>query len=83
MFEPGGLPSANLPINGTAGSSFQGLLYLPSREVTINSVSNVTSDKVTMVFSSLILNATNWKFEAGAMKMTASSNGDKTVYLTQ
>jgi Flp pilus assembly protein TadG len=73
MFEPSGLANTNLPINGTSGSSLQGLLYLPSRDVTINSVSNVSADKVTMVFSSLIFNALNWSFDAGAISMGVSS----------
>jgi Flp pilus assembly protein TadG len=73
MFEPGGLANTNLPINGTSGSTMQGLLYLPSRDVTINSVSNVSADKITMVFSSLILNSLNWKFDAGNIAMTTSS----------
>jgi len=73
MFEPAGLANTNLPINGTSGSVMQGLLYLPSRDVTINSVSNVNADKITMVFSSLILNSLNWKFDAGNIAMTASS----------
>jgi hypothetical protein len=46
MFEPDPLSSSNLPIDGTSGSSLQGLLYLPSRNVTINSVSNVSADNV-------------------------------------
>ncbi|MFD2053408.1 TadE/TadG family type IV pilus assembly protein [Mesorhizobium calcicola] len=72
MFEPGGLPNTNLPINGTNGSSIQGLLYLPSRDVTINSVSNVNADKTTMVFSSLIFNALNWAVAPGDLAMTTS-----------
>lgn len=72
MFEPAGLPNTNLPINGTSGSSIQGLLYLPSRDVTINSVSNVNADKTTMVFSSLILNTLNWVVAPGALAMTTS-----------
>ncbi|TIN21270.1 MAG: hypothetical protein E5Y31_21680 [Mesorhizobium sp.] len=72
MFEPAGLPNTNLPINGTSGSTIQGLLYLPSRDVTINSVSNVNADKTTMVFSSLILNTLNWAVAPGPLAMTTS-----------
>ncbi len=81
-FEPVGLANSNLPINGTSGSSLQGLLYLPSRDVTINSVSNVSADKVTMVFSSLIFDALNWTFDAGALAMTTSS-GTQSVRLVK
>jgi hypothetical protein len=86
IFEPPGLPNTNLPINGTSGSSIQGLLYLPSRDVTINSVSNVSADKVTMVFSSLIFNTLNWTFDPGNISMTASggaASGTGAPRLTQ
>jgi len=82
MFEPGGLSSTNLPINGTRGSRIQGLLYLPSRNVTINSVSNVSADKITMVFATLIFNSLNWTFDAGNLAMT-SSGGTSGARLTQ
>ena len=83
MFEPAGLANTNLPINGTSGSSLQGLLYLPSRDVMINSVSNVSGDKVTMVFSSVIFNALNWTFDAGNIAMSASAGSGGAPRLTQ
>jgi len=83
MFEPTGLTNSNLPINGTSGSSFTGLLYLPSRDVTINSVSNLSSNSVTMVFSTLILNATNWMIEPGALSMSVSSGPSTGAYLSK
>jgi Flp pilus assembly protein TadG len=83
MFEPPGLANTNLPINGTSGSTMQGLFYLPSRDVTINSVSNVSADKVTMVFSSLIFNSLNWTFDAGTIAMSTSSGGAQTVRLVK
>ena len=70
MFEPDSLSSSNLPIDGTSGSSLKGLLYLPSRNVTINSVSNVSADNVTMVFSTLIMNAMNWNIDGGTICMS-------------
>jgi Flp pilus assembly protein TadG len=73
MFEPAGLSNSNLPINGSSGDSFSGLFYLPSRDVTINSVSNVTANSVTMVFSTLILNSTNWSIAPGALAMSRST----------
>lgn len=83
MFEPTGLSNTNLPINGTSGSSFTGLMYLPSRDVTINSVSNVTSTKVTMVFSTLILNTLNWAIAPGAASTALSSGTTKSAYLSR
>lgn len=83
MFEPAGLANTNLPINGTSGSSLQGLVYLPSRDVTINSVSNLSGDKVTMVFSSVIFNALNWTFDAGNIAMSVSTGSGGAPRLTQ
>jgi Flp pilus assembly protein TadG len=83
MFEPTGLSNSNLPINGTSGSSFTGLMYLPSRDVTINSVSNVTANSVTMVFSTLILDVTNWSIAPGALSMSRSTGTATTSYLSK
>jgi Flp pilus assembly protein TadG len=85
MFEPTGLSNSNLPINGTSGSSFNGLMYLPSRDVTINSVSNVTASNVTMVFSTLTLNGTNWSIAPGALPMSRITGGSTvtTAYLSK
>ncbi len=83
MYEPGGLSNTNLPINGTSGSSFTGLMYLPSRDVTINSVSNVSSNSVTMVFSTLILNATNWSIAPGALSMSVATGASTSAYLSR
>ncbi|QLH73220.1 TadE/TadG family type IV pilus assembly protein [Rhodopseudomonas palustris] len=75
MFEPDGLNRTNLPINGTAGSSWTGMMYLPSRDVTINSVSNVVADSVTMVFATLTLNATNWSIQPSPSAPAATLTG--------
>lgn len=83
MFEPSGLGNTQLAINGTSGSSFTGLFYLPSRDVTINSVSNVSSNSVTMVFSTLILNATNWTIAPGTLSMSVASGTATGSYLSR
>jgi len=83
MFEPAGLSNTNLPINGTSGSSFTGLMYLPSRDVTINSVSNVTSTRLTMVFSTLTLNTMNWAIAPGAASAALSSGTTTSAYLSR
>jgi hypothetical protein len=83
MYEPNGLSTTNLPINGTSASSYTGLMYLPSRNVTINSVSNVSSNSVTMVFNTLILNATNWNIAPGALSMSVTTGPSGTAYLSR
>lgn len=83
IYEPVGLSNSNLPINGSSGDSFTGLFYLPSRDVTINSVSNMTTNSVTMVFSTLILDATNWSITAGAMPMFRAAGAGGSAYLSK
>ncbi|HTO62159.1 MAG TPA: TadE/TadG family type IV pilus assembly protein [Bradyrhizobium sp.] len=83
MYEPTGLSTTNLVFDGTTGSSFTGLIYLPSREVTINSTSTVSSNAVTMVFSTLILNATSWTIAPGALSMSVASGTATSAYLSQ
>jgi len=75
FFEKSGLSPAQWAINGTSSSTLSGLLYLPTKAVTINSVSNVSADKATMVFASLILNNTNWSIMPGPKAMTAPGSG--------
>jgi Flp pilus assembly protein TadG len=84
MFEPSGLSNSNsLTIDGSSSESLTGLIYLPSRAVTINSVSNMTTNDVTMVFSTLILNSTNWSIAAGALPMTRSTGTAASAFLSQ
>lgn len=83
MFEPSGLSTTQLPINGTSSSSYTGLMYLPSRNVTINSVSTMSSNSVTMVFNTLILNATNWAIAPGALSMSVTTGPAGTAFLSR
>ncbi len=83
MFEPSGLSTTQLPINGGGGLTLTGLLYLPSRKVIINSVSNLSSGGVAMVFNTLILNQTNWSLAPGALSMPVASGPSGTAYLSK
>ncbi|MGJ5179838.1 pilus assembly protein TadG-related protein [Bradyrhizobium oligotrophicum] len=83
MYEPNGLSTTNLPINGTSSSSYTGLMYLPSRNVTINSVSTMASNSVTMVFNTLILNQTNWTIAPGALSMSVANGPAGTAHLSR
>jgi hypothetical protein len=83
MFEPTGLSTGNLVFDGTNGSSFTGLIYLPSRQVTINSTSTVTSNAVTMVFSTLILDTTSWTIAPGALSMSVATGAATGAYLSK
>jgi Flp pilus assembly protein TadG len=83
MFEPAGLGNTQLPINGSSGDSFTGLIYLPSRDVVINSVSNATANSVTMVFSTLILDQMNWSITPGALSMSRATGNATSAYLSK
>ena len=75
IYEPAGLSTSSFSINGSAGHAFTGLIYLPSRNVTFNSVSTVTSESITMVFNQLILDTINWTFTSGAKTITPAGGG--------
>lgn len=66
MFEPTGLASSSFSVNGGAGHSFEGLIYLPSRNVTFNSMANLVSERITIVVNSVILNTLTWNFQSAA-----------------
>lgn len=74
MFEPTGLSTSQFSINGSAGHIFEGLIYLPSRDLTFNSVSSVTSESLTIVVWRLILNQINWAIEPGKKAIAAGGS---------
>ncbi|MFH1796632.1 MAG: pilus assembly protein TadG-related protein [Pseudomonadota bacterium] len=49
--------------NGSTGEYLEGLVYLPNRDVTYNSTTNVKASKLTMIVNTMILNSANWTFE--------------------
>ena len=75
MYEPNGLTISSFTINGQAGHSFQGLIYLPSRNITFNSMSNVTSEALTIVVNSVILNTLNWNLTNSAYAIPGGTSG--------
>lgn len=75
IYEPTGLSTSSFTINGSAGHAFTGLIYLPSRNVTFNSISTVSSESITMVFNQLILDTINWTFTSGAKTITPAAGG--------
>ena len=57
-----------------------GIIYLPWRNVTFNSKTNITAHAVTMVVNTLIWNDTKWKLTPGPV-LLGSSGG--TAMLTR
>ena len=81
MYEAPGLAQSQFVFDGTNGENLQGLIYLPSRAVTFNSVSSVTSEKITMVVDALILDSTNWSFDTSALTMSGTTSSGAGPYL--
>jgi Flp pilus assembly protein TadG len=46
--------------NGSNGENLEGIIYLPNRNVTYNSTTNVT-EKISMVVNQMLINSANWK----------------------
>ncbi len=61
MFERAGLNKSSLTFNDSNSSTLSGVIYLPSRDVTFNSTSNITATRsFQLIVNSLMLNAANW-----------------------
>jgi Flp pilus assembly protein TadG len=56
MYEPDGLATSSFAIDGTStsGHALQGIVYLPSRNITFNSTYSGTADAFTLVVNELI-----------------------------
>jgi Flp pilus assembly protein TadG len=75
MFEPSGLSKSSFAVDGTStGHALQGLIYLPSRNITFNSSANVTSDALTLVVNQIIFDTVTWSMSPSANAL-ASKNG--------
>jgi Flp pilus assembly protein TadG len=82
IYEPPGLAKTGFSIDGGAGHTFSGLIYLPSRNITFNSMSSVSAENLTMVVNQLILNPMNWTFANSTTKtITASGGGSSSPIL--
>ncbi len=82
MFEPAGLSTSSFAIDGTSSDHLlQGVIHLPSRNITFNSASNVTSDGLTLVVNQLILDTVNWSISPGTSTIGGSSSGSSAVLL--
>lgn len=82
MFEPDGLSTSSFAIDGTSssGHALQGLVYLPSRNITFNSTYSGTADAFTLVVNQLIFDSNS----PNSWSITPSGGGSSggTVVLT-
>jgi Flp pilus assembly protein TadG len=73
MFEPDGLSTSSFAIDGasSSGHALQGLVYLPSRNITFNSTHSGTADAFTLVVNQLIFDSNSPK----SWSITPASGG--------
>jgi hypothetical protein len=81
FYEPDGLSTSQFVFNDSVSESLSGLIYLPSRQLTFNSTSNMTSPNVTVIADSAIFDTLNWNVTPNAQWPV--SNGSSSVHLTQ
>lgn len=82
MYEKSGLARSQLPFNDSNDFNLQGIMYLPSRDVTFNGGSKLTNKKMTVIVNTLILNQTKWDLKP-ATGDAGPSAGLKSVRLSQ
>jgi Flp pilus assembly protein TadG len=82
MFEPAGLSASSFAVDGSSsGHLLQGLIYLPSRNITFNSTSNVTSDGLTLVANTVIFDSLNWSISPAPNAIPSASGSTSAVLL--
>ncbi|MBV9076357.1 MAG: pilus assembly protein [Methylobacteriaceae bacterium] len=73
IYEAAGLSRSQFVLNDSVAENLQGLIYLPSRDVTVNAGTNVSSQQIAMVFATLILNNVSWQLTPNAKAPTTSA----------
>jgi Flp pilus assembly protein TadG len=63
IFEKAGLGKSQMVFNDAKGMNLEGIVYLPSRDVTFNGGSQLTSKSMMLVTNTLLLNQTKWKLK--------------------
>ncbi|ESQ91732.1 hypothetical protein ABAC460_05170 [Asticcacaulis sp. AC460] len=83
MYEASGLSKTQFVLNDSVANKLTGLIWLPSRELTLNAKSGVQSDALTLVVWRLILNNTTWNLGPMGGSSSAASGGMKNVRLVK
>lgn len=73
FYEASGLGKTQFVLNDSVANKLTGLIWLPSRELTLNAKSGIQSDALTIVTWRLILNNTTWNL--GPLSGTNSGSG--------
>lgn len=80
--ETPGLPESNFILNDTDAFDISGAIYLPSRNVTINSNGNARAFDLILVVNNLVMNNARWDF-SGAVASKLSGGATTEVALIQ
>jgi Flp pilus assembly protein TadG len=76
MFEPDGLSTSSFAIDGSSSAHLlQGLIYLPSRNITFNSTANVTTDDMTLVAHQVIFDTLTWSIAPSSNSLSGHAAG--------
>jgi Flp pilus assembly protein TadG len=82
MYESPGLLKVGMTINATNGANLSGLVYLPNRQLTLNSGASASAENMTLVLDTLMVNQVNWTLDGGAKSIPVSgSSGAAGIYL--
>lgn len=76
-YEAQSLSQSSFTINATNGAVLEGLIWLPSRNLTLNAGASATSNNLTVVLNTLIMNTVNWTL--GSSDKTITSVGGSTT----
>lgn len=72
MYEASGLSKTQFVLNDSVSNKLRGLIWLPSRQLTLNAKSGIQSDSLTLVVWQLILNNTTWNLTPMSGSTTGS-----------
>ena len=79
FYEKDGLSESAFVFDDSLSESLSGLIYLPSRDITFNSTSNVTSPSVSVIANTAIFNTVNWSLSPSSQwaitRTTTSTSG--------
>ena len=83
FYEKDGLSLSPFVFDDSVGENLSGLIYLPSRNITFNSTSNVTTPQVTVVADTAIFDTLNWSLTPNSAWPIGGGSGGGAIHLTQ
>lgn len=76
FFEKDGLGTSSYTMDGASPNNFEGLIYLPSRNITFNANSNIRAGAFTLVVNRMLWNGgMNWTLSPGPKAMSSGGSG--------